>query len=219
MTEAEADKLTASALTAYRHLRAISTMTTDDRIALMALWARVFVDVEYRAADAALLRHIRTSEFFPTPAEIGRIVDEAQHGRVSAGAEAWEAVRKAFGSVGRYRDPVFADPVTTRVVAALGWRELCDSENAIADRARFIDAYDKLAADHAEDRSVAGLPGVARPALPAAIQRAHALRAAERRALSPARDGEIPNENLSPRETAAAVSAGAALELLRGGRR
>lgn len=130
-------------------------------------WHALLGDLTPAELSAAVLRHLALSPFLPSPADLRRIASEARHGRPPAGAEAWEPVRKAIGAVGRNRAPSFADPVTARVVAALGWRELCDSENAIADRARFIEAYDALAGQQAEDRAVAGLPGVARPALPA----------------------------------------------------
>lgn len=134
--------------------------------ATFAAWASMLEDVEPRAGLAALKRHAATNKWPPSIAEIRAIVAESQHGRARTGAQAWEDVRRAIGSVGRNRAPTFTDPVTALVVNGLGWVELCNSENATADRARFIDAYEQHARRAAEDRSVASLPGVARPALP-----------------------------------------------------
>lgn len=218
MNTAEAAKLAASVLTAYRHLRSVSSMTVDERGALMDLYAAVFADLDYTEANAALLRHIRTSEYFPTPAEIGRIVDQARHGRARTGAAAWEDVRRAIGAIGGNREPHFADPVTAAVVRGLGWRELCQSTNATADRARFIEDYDQRAAHFAEDRSVAGLPGVARPALHP-VDQLHALRDGQRAALAPANEGTWPVDRRTPRDDNAPVRVGEVLRLASGGRR
>ena len=63
---------------------------------------------------------------------------------------------------------LFTDPVTAQCVASLRWRELCDSENQAADRARFVELYDKLAAQKSEGvtRKLVGfemtVPGIAR---------------------------------------------------------
>jgi hypothetical protein len=43
---------------------------------------------------------------------------------------------------------------------------ICASEDEMVTRAHFARAYDALALGAAEDRAVADLPGVARPALP-----------------------------------------------------
>lgn len=37
----------------------------------------------------------------------------------------------------------FPDPLVGKLVRAFGWRDLCLSENAVADRARFIPAYEQ----------------------------------------------------------------------------
>ena len=39
----------------------------------------------------------------------------------------------------------FDNPITTQVVEQLGWRYLCLSENPVADRAHFVQAYQALA--------------------------------------------------------------------------
>lgn len=133
-------------------------------------WFMLLEDLDAADVGAALKRHLATSKWLPAPAELRAIVAESKHGRKRPGADAWEDVRKAIGSVGSYRSPAFADPLVDRAVRALGWRELCASENAVADRARFIELYEQYATADAEDAAVATLPGVSRPALAGAAR-------------------------------------------------
>lgn len=167
MNAKEAAKLVAVALAAYPTPAGFLGAPAVE--AMMTAWAMVLVDLAYADCSAALARYIATApDKIPSPGHIRRIVSEASVGRRRTGADAWGDVLRQIGLTGRYRQPSFNDPIAAAVVASLGWRELCDSENATADRARFIDDYDKRSASHAEDASVATLPGVARPALPAA---------------------------------------------------
>lgn len=136
---------------------------------MIAIWADVLADIDFADGAAALKRWIAddaNAGKLPEPGQIRRIADEARNGRRRHGGDAWGDVLREIGRTGRYRSPSFADEVTARAVARLGWRELCDSENPVADRARFVQLYDQLATEAVSDRAVASLPGVARPALP-----------------------------------------------------
>lgn len=107
-------------------------------------------DVTYEQANAAVTVLLQTRSWMPSVADIRSTALEMSRGPAAPGAQAWGAVLRAIQAEGAYRAPgsdfVFSDPVTARCVAALGWRELCLSENTVADRARFIEMYDKLAA-------------------------------------------------------------------------
>lgn len=134
---------------------------------MRAAWSFVLDDIDAVDAVPALKRVLAEGDGkIPAPGQIRRIVDMAAHGRKRHGGDAWGDVLREVGRTGRYRRPQFSDAVTARVVDRLGWVELCDSENTVADRARFVELYDKLAAEHVSDRAVATLHGVARPALP-----------------------------------------------------
>lgn len=164
MTEVEAAKLVTVAVA--------SCPTQGGRMGekqiedMAAAWAMLLEDIDYADGSAALKRWLATSHWLPAPSQLRAIVAEAKHGRKRPGGDAWGDVLAEVGRTGRYRQPRFADPLVARAVDALGWMQICDSENAIADRARFVELYDRLASADAEDRSVATLPGVARPALP-----------------------------------------------------
>jgi hypothetical protein len=57
-------------------------------------------------------------------------------------------------------------------VKRLGWRDLCASENAVADRAHFMKMYDAVAVEAARDRAIGGaLPATQRVELPAGTRR------------------------------------------------
>jgi hypothetical protein len=58
--------------------------------------------------------------------------------------EAWQIVCRAITEIGSYGSPQFESPLIDRVVRNLGWRNLCLSENQVADRARFLQAYEQL---------------------------------------------------------------------------
>lgn len=111
------------------------------------VWTEMLGDLEYRSVDLAIRSMAGTSTWAPSIAEIREAVLELEEGPVRAGGEGWRDFLDAVGRYGSYRVPVFSDPVVSRVVQSLGWKELCLSENQVADRARFIELYDKLACD------------------------------------------------------------------------
>lgn len=102
-------------------------------------------DLDYTAANAAVRRLIGTARFMPSIGEIREAVVEVGNGQRRPGGDAWGDVLAAVRKFGVYRTPSFDDPVVARVVQSLGWEVICNSENQAADRARFIETYDKLA--------------------------------------------------------------------------
>lgn len=121
----------------------------DQTAELVDAWHSLIGDLEYAHVNAALRALLQTSSWAPTPADVRRAALEIARGPGKTGAEAWGWVLRAVSRWGAYRSPGVdfdvPDPVTARVVAALGWQSLCLSENAVADRARFIEAYDAMA--------------------------------------------------------------------------
>ena len=77
----------------------------------------------------------------------------------------------------------------------------------MVERAHFAKAYDALAIGAAEDRTVATLPGVARPALPGS----------NRSRLMPGVERVTPIDQRTPRDDHKAVGVGEALRVMRGG--
>lgn len=166
MTKAEVTKLVAVMCAAFPTAK----VTADT----CAIYERMLADLEYPVANAAVEQLLATARFMPTVAEIRERCLAISSGEVKPGGEAWGLVLKAIGRYGRNRSPGtdfhFADPVTHDCVTALGWRELCDSEMQGADRARFIELYDRLAVQARRKQLSDGLP---------AMQRYRALQAAQ----------------------------------------
>lgn len=158
MTKPEAAKLVAVLLAAYPAARA-SSGTSE-------VYERMLADLDYPTANAAVERLLATSKFMPSIAEIREACMSLLHGEQIAGGEAWGKVLSAIGRWGVYRVPgvdfVFQDPVVARCVAALGWQNLCNSENQASDRARFIELYDRLAVTTRKELNAGALPAARR---------------------------------------------------------
>lgn len=135
------------------------------------VWADLLEDLDYRACSLAVRSLAQTQKFAPGVAEIRAYVLELERGPVRPGGEAWRDFLDAVSRYGAYRTPAFADPIVSRCVTSLGWQELCLSENQVADRARFIELYDRLAASQRREQQS--------PLLGAAREQ-RALREAER---------------------------------------
>ena len=132
-------------------------------------WSDVYAagieDLDFEECKAAVDRLVKTANFMPRVAEIRAAVLDVTRGQSRSGAEAWGDVKRAVSRYGIYRHPEFDDPIVGRVVSGLGWRELCNSENETADRARFVDAYNELTKQGRVEAQVS--KGAAAPALPA----------------------------------------------------
>jgi hypothetical protein len=100
-------------------------------------------DIEPRLLQAAVLKHISTSKWLPTIADLRQGVTELvleAEGQLTA-PEAWGLVMREVRLVGHWREPTLPASVRQAVEAIGGWRQICFSENITADRARFLEAY------------------------------------------------------------------------------
>jgi hypothetical protein len=147
MTIEETGRIVATMLAAVPSHRMDAKSVRD----MIAAYADLLSDLTYEQCNAALRVLLQTRTWLPSVADIRLAVVDMQRGPVKAGADAWGNVLKAISSKGSYRRPgvdfTFADPVVARCVESMGWSNLCLSENATSDRARFIELYDKLAAE------------------------------------------------------------------------
>lgn len=117
-----------------------------------AMYHEVWKDLSFADCERAVSAIVRTSEMFPSAAAVRKEVLR-QGGLMSPTvAEGWWQVMTLVREVGRYGRPNFADPAVQRTVEAIGWREICDSDNQGVLRAHFFRMYEKLAEEH--DRSV-----------------------------------------------------------------
>jgi hypothetical protein len=186
VTEPEVRKLIAVMTAALP--REWSFLTKEQQKATEAIYVRMLADLPYAAASSAVESLLSTSKSMPTIGEVRIATMRAMHGDVRAGGDAWGDVRRAISRYGMNRAPLFDDPAVERVVRALGWRELCQSENDVSDRARFIELYDRFAREQRHEANVSQLPAAQRlralqpaqqPQIAAGAQRVNAMRLLE----------------------------------------
>ena len=159
--------------------------------ALVAAWLPMVGHLDAATFQAALQLVATRSEFFPTPALVLAAAQELTTAPQRTGADAWGDVVAAIAKHGVYHPPGgvqvlavagdvwdFDDPIVAKLVRAFGWRDLCMSENAVADRARFIPAYEQEQQREREQArltpALAAFQAEQRAALPAPAERRQA---------------------------------------------
>lgn len=146
MTRSELVKLMALVSTYWPHWSVPTN--TDELSAVVNAWERLLGDVPAKEAAAAVdAIAVEGERFAPGPGVIRRrALDIAGGPDAPTEDEAWLEVREGIrrvGSLTRYGEPlpVWSHPAIGAVVRALGWDELCESENEVADRAHFTRLY------------------------------------------------------------------------------
>lgn len=164
MNEIECSKLVAVLFAAYPVQS--SRLSAEQARQTSAAYRRMLSDLDFVTVSAAVERLISTREYFPTVAEIRASCVTVERGDTKPGGAAWGEVIRAVGRYGIYRQPGvdfhFDDPITHRCVSSFGWQNICNSENQVSDRARFVDLYDQLAKQDRTDQVAGNLPAAAR---------------------------------------------------------
>ena len=110
------------------------------------VYVKLLVDIPGDLLEHAALEHISRSTFFPTIAELRTaafdIIDTVNI--IPTDYEAWAVVQAEIRRVGYAGQPDFIHILVAKAVEMLGWRYLCLSENPVADRAHFVQAYQGL---------------------------------------------------------------------------
>lgn len=110
-------------------------------------WRAALTDLDYRVAENALWEHIHTSAWPPKIAEIREKCANRMHPMLTDWGEAWEEVQQAIRKYGSYREEEAVKSLSQMTAAAvrrMGFRNLCMSENQVADRAHFQRIYENL---------------------------------------------------------------------------
>ena len=111
------------------------------------IYVQLLADIPGAVLEQAALDHISRSTFFPAIAELRSaafsILEAADP--TPTEYEAWSEVQAEIRRVGHCGQPELENPLAAQVVQQLGWRHLCLSENPVADRAHFVQAYQSLA--------------------------------------------------------------------------
>ena len=130
----------------------VARLSDETMEAQVQLYHRMLCDLDLCDLEAVALRHMAESQWFPKISELRKAAARLTHPEALDPAEAWEQVCKAiprYGATIAGTDgagiPPFDDPLTAVVVRQFGWNNLCFSDNPVADRARFIEAYERQA--------------------------------------------------------------------------
>ena len=122
------------------------SMQSKDPQPIVSAWSLMLADIPLEILQAAVLKVCRDSEFFPSVAQIVAAAEELdpRNEKLPTAAEAWEEVEQQICSAGIYKPPVFSSELVRRAARAIGWLQLCSSENPAADRAHFLRLYESM---------------------------------------------------------------------------
>ena len=144
MTKAEFGVFTAALKTYYP--REKDLLPND---AAMQLWYKQLCDIPFPVAEAALDKWVALNKWPPSIAEFREVSATVVHVEAADWGEAWGAVLDAIrrhGQYGQQQALESLDELTRRAVQAVGWRELCLSENISVERANFRSIYQDMVA-------------------------------------------------------------------------
>lgn len=103
-------------------------------------------DLSYEVVEKAIFIHISQSKYAPTITEIRRHAIEVMNRQLASANTAWDEVRRAIGNFGIYRANEAIQslsPLTARVVKAIGFSEICETQNLSVVRGQFIKLYNE----------------------------------------------------------------------------
>lgn len=109
------------------------------------LWFYQMQDIPYDVAALVLGRWAATNKWSPTIADIREQAAEVTAGKSKDWGDGWQQVLKAisrFGYVAEDQALDSMDELTRRVVQRLGFRNICQSTDIVADRANFRMIYE-----------------------------------------------------------------------------
>lgn len=157
MTKKEFAQIVLGIKAAYPNATVLEEDTAKD------LWYLALGDLDYPVVHNAVMEHICTQKWPPSIAEIREKCTE-QLFDIPDWGEAWESVLRAISRYG-YMQEIEAlsslDDLTRIAVKRIGFRNICMSENIVADRANFRNIYEGMLK---EEKKLTQLPGFVREA-------------------------------------------------------
>lgn len=127
----------------------------------MELWYKQLKDIPYKVAELALNKWVATNKWAPSIADIREMAAGITNGEPEDWGNGWDQVLRAIRCFGFYREPealASMDELTRKCVRRLGFRNICMSENIVADRANFRMIYETEAKRQKQDNQLsAGL--------------------------------------------------------------
>ena len=127
---------------------------------LVELWVNMLDDIEFEVAEIAIKRHLSKSVFPPTIADIRQHIADLKYSKHPTPLEAWGKVTEVIRKYGSYRESDAMrelEGLTRKAVEYFGYRDLCISENVMADRAHFLKTYENLITRENENNKLSPL--------------------------------------------------------------
>jgi len=153
MTSNEVSVLLGILRTAYP--RFYMDMTKAEIKNTVDLWADYLSDVDLETAKTVIQSLIAKCKFPPTIAELREQVSNIKYASIDDVGMAWGEVTSAIKKFGLYsQEEALASmsEITRQIVKRLGFRELCLSDNTMADRAHFFRIYNIMVSRLEEER-------------------------------------------------------------------
>lgn len=151
---------------------------------MVNIWKTLFADDPAELVELAVTRHIATSKWPPSVAEIRELMAQMQNPELIPPELAWVAVRDVMAKCGEYmhRDlrEIFP-PLIARTVETIGWHALWISSQDKFTGQRFFDVYTPM---YQRELQKAMLPASVR----ASIARQEELYGSMDKLLAPARE-------------------------------
>lgn len=116
------------------------------------LYVELLQDIDADRLEATAKYHMAQSPWFPKVSELREGAAALTLGAIQPAIEAWGEVEQQMVRVGHVAKPEFSSVVTGIVVKSMGWKNLCMSENGMADRAHFLKAYEQVAQREQSER-------------------------------------------------------------------
>lgn len=116
-------------------------------------YCKMLADIPTEVLDVVCQQVATECKFFPTVAELRERALKLTVPQRPTAAEAWGTVMSAITKYGFYQNPEFADPLITRAVQIMDWKQLCSAEldTIGVTRGQFMKVYDQLAARETEE--------------------------------------------------------------------
>jgi len=112
----------------------------------VAMYVKLLRDIPAAELQVVVDQAVCDCTYLPTIAEIrSRWHKLTRPAGAMSAAEAWGMVTAEIRRVGSWGTPCFEHPQVAHVVRAIGWQELCMSENQMADRAHFMRMFEQVA--------------------------------------------------------------------------
>lgn len=149
MNKKDAAQLVAIVVTAYPNFDKFKD--AESVKATVSLWAMMFADVDAALVALAVKKHIATSKWPPSVAELREILLEIAHPDLIEPDKAWLAVSDLLYSAGEYNHGDLyrqLPPLVARAVETIGWgnlwemhRSYCVGGKPGMDRVAFMQQY------------------------------------------------------------------------------